>query len=132
MDQSQNRGCGSRSKAQEIKEPLARKILKSWAHYNYRENHARIFFLSTKHPSSTKPLKSAPAPASGTASPMVTIESDLGKTAQKDSQPLQPGDVPATWADVDDLIANTGFSPATPIDKGITEFVKWYREYYHV
>ncbi len=60
------------------------------------------------------------------------LETALGKEAQKDFQPLQPGDVPATWADVDDLIADTGFSPSTPIETGIAEFVKWYRAYYKV
>lgn len=60
------------------------------------------------------------------------IESALGTEAQKDFQPLQPGDVPATWADVEDLMAATGFSPSTPIEKGIAEFVKWYRAYYKV
>ncbi len=58
------------------------------------------------------------------------IESALGKTAQKDFQPLQPGDVPATWADVENLMTVTGFSPSTPIEKGIAEFVQWYQDYY--
>jgi UDP-glucuronate 4-epimerase len=44
--------------------------------------------------------------------------------------PLQPGDVPATFADVDDLVADVGFAPSTPIEEGIARFVKWYRDYY--
>lgn len=60
------------------------------------------------------------------------IEKALGKTAQKDFQPLQPGDVPATWADVNDLMETTGFSPATPFEKGIDEFIQWYRAYYNL
>lgn len=60
------------------------------------------------------------------------IETALGKTAKKDFQPLQPGDVPATWADVEDLISVTGFSPSTPVEKGIDEFIQWYRAYYKV
>jgi UDP-glucuronate 4-epimerase len=43
---------------------------------------------------------------------------------------MQPGDVPATYADVDDLIADVGFKPATPIEEGIARFVAWYRSYY--
>jgi UDP-glucuronate 4-epimerase len=43
---------------------------------------------------------------------------------------MQPGDVPATFADVDDLRAAVGFAPATPIAKGIREFVAWYRAYH--
>jgi len=43
---------------------------------------------------------------------------------------LQPGDVVATYADVDDLIRDVGFKPETPIDVGIQRFVAWYREYY--
>ena len=45
---------------------------------------------------------------------------------------LQPGDVVATYADVDDLIKDVGFKPATPIKIGIQRFVDWYREYYQV
>ena len=46
--------------------------------------------------------------------------------------PMQPGDVPATYADVDDLVRDVGFSPNTPIETGIARFVEWYREYYDV
>jgi UDP-glucuronate 4-epimerase len=45
---------------------------------------------------------------------------------------MQPGDVPATYADVDDLTADVGFKPATPIRTGIERFVAWYRHYYGV
>ncbi len=58
------------------------------------------------------------------------IEDALGKRAKIDYQPMQAGDVPATWADVDDLIAATGFKPATSIKQGIQNFVDWYKEYY--
>ncbi len=58
------------------------------------------------------------------------IEKALGKTAQKEYLDLQPGDVVATYADVDDLMKDVGFKPATPIRVGIQRFVDWYREYY--
>ncbi len=58
------------------------------------------------------------------------IEKALGKTAVKNFLPMQPGDVPSTYADVDDLIKDVGFKPATPIEEGIHRFVQWYREYY--
>lgn len=58
------------------------------------------------------------------------IESTLGKTAIKNFMDIQPGDVPATYADVDDLIADVGFKPATPIADGIEKFVTWYKDYY--
>jgi UDP-glucuronate 4-epimerase len=58
------------------------------------------------------------------------LEGALGRKAQRNFLPLQPGDVPATCADVDDLMADTGFRPATPIEEGIVRFVAWYREYY--
>ncbi len=61
-----------------------------------------------------------------------TLEKCLGKTAEKNMLPMQPGDVPATYADVDDLIRDVGFKPATPIETGIERFVKWYREFYGV
>ncbi|NLC71851.1 MAG: NAD-dependent epimerase [Desulfuromonadaceae bacterium] len=59
-----------------------------------------------------------------------SLEKNLGRTADKIMLPLQPGDVPATYADVDDLIRDIGFKPATPIDTGIARFVDWYRAYF--
>ena len=61
---------------------------------------------------------------------IATIERAIGKPAIRDMMPMQPGDVPATFADVDDLIRDVGFKPATSIEVGIENFVKWYREYY--
>jgi UDP-glucuronate 4-epimerase len=63
---------------------------------------------------------------------IAVIESVLGRTAQKQYLDMQPGDVPATYADVDDLAADVGFKPATPIRTGIERFVDWYRSYYGV
>jgi len=60
------------------------------------------------------------------------IEDCLGKKADKTMLPLQPGDVPKTYANVDDLIRDVGFQPATPIEEGIGNFVNWYREFYQV
>ena len=61
-----------------------------------------------------------------------TIEDALGKKAKKNMLPIQPGDVPATCADIDDLVRDTGFRPATRLREGIKKFVDWYREYYGV
>jgi UDP-glucuronate 4-epimerase len=58
------------------------------------------------------------------------LEKTIGKTVEKRSLPMQAGDVPATFADVDDLTEAVGFKPATPIEVGIERFVAWYREYY--
>ena len=60
------------------------------------------------------------------------IEKALGMQATKLLRPLQPGDVPATYADVSELTAWTGFKPGTPIDVGVARFVEWYRGYYRV
>jgi UDP-glucuronate 4-epimerase len=60
------------------------------------------------------------------------IESALGMTAQKNLLPLQDGDVPATYADVDALRDWVGFAPATDVRSGVARFVAWYREYYKV
>jgi UDP-glucuronate 4-epimerase len=59
------------------------------------------------------------------------LENTLGKKALKNLLPLQPGDVPSTYANVDDLISEVGFKPDTPIERGIERFVEWYRSYYH-
>ena len=59
-----------------------------------------------------------------------TVERALGKTAQKNFLPMQAGDVPLTYADVDDLIKDVGFAPSTSLEVGIEKFVQWYRSYY--
>lgn len=61
-----------------------------------------------------------------------TLEKCLGITAKKNMLPMQPGDVPETYADVDDLIRDVGFKPATPIEVGIARFVDWYRAYHRI
>ncbi|MBA2481705.1 MAG: NAD-dependent epimerase [Planctomycetes bacterium] len=61
---------------------------------------------------------------------IAAIEAALGKTAKLNLLPMQPGDVAATAADVEDLAAAVGFRPATPIADGIARFIAWYREYY--
>ncbi len=58
------------------------------------------------------------------------LEDALGKKAKKNLLPLQPGDVPATYANVDDLVRDVGFKPATSIEDGIKRFVEWYKGYY--
>ena len=60
------------------------------------------------------------------------LEQALGMQAQKILLPMQPGDVEATWADIDALNQATGFAPSTPLAVGIANFVAWYREYYHI
>lgn len=59
-----------------------------------------------------------------------TLEQILHKKAVKNMLPMQPGDVPATFADISDLTALTGFKPKTSIKKGLSKFVKWYKTYY--
>lgn len=60
------------------------------------------------------------------------LEDHLGTEAEKEFLPLQPGDVPATYADIDDLNRDFGFKPVTSFQEGIRRFVEWYREYYRV
>ena len=60
------------------------------------------------------------------------IEDAIGRPAQKEFLPLQDGDVPATYADVSELEAWTGFRPRTPVREGIARFVQWYRDYFKV
>lgn len=61
-----------------------------------------------------------------------TLEKHIGKQAQKNLLPLQPGDVPDTYADVEALIQAVDYRPSTPLDNGIANFIQWYRDYYHV
>jgi UDP-glucuronate 4-epimerase len=58
------------------------------------------------------------------------LEKEFGRTALKEMLPMQPGDVPATYADVEDLMRDVGFRPATAIEDGIARFAKWYRDYH--
>ena len=59
------------------------------------------------------------------------VEKCVGREAQKNLLPMQPGDVPATFADIDALVRDTGFAPSTPIEEGVSRFVDWYRAYYN-
>jgi UDP-glucuronate 4-epimerase len=61
-----------------------------------------------------------------------TLEDCLGRKAEKNLLPPQPGDVPATYADVDDLIRDVGFKPVTSIEDGVRRFVDWYQSYYRL
>ena len=61
-----------------------------------------------------------------------TLERCLGREAEKDLLPLQPGDVPDTYANVDDLVADFDYKPATSVEDGVARFVDWYRDYYDI
>jgi UDP-glucuronate 4-epimerase len=58
------------------------------------------------------------------------LERALGRSAIKNLLPMQPGDVPSTYADIEELRDATGFSPSTPLEEGIRRYVAWFREYY--
>jgi UDP-glucuronate 4-epimerase len=60
------------------------------------------------------------------------IENSLGKKAIKNFLPMQPGDVPATWADVSDLVRDLGYAPSVDVREGVRRFVEWYREYFGI
>lgn len=60
------------------------------------------------------------------------LEDCLGQKAEKNFMPMQPGDVPATYANVDDLVKNFDYKPGTTLESGIEKFVKWYRQYYNI
>ncbi|HUF73630.1 MAG TPA: NAD-dependent epimerase [Gammaproteobacteria bacterium] len=60
------------------------------------------------------------------------LEECLGRKAEKNLLPMQPGDVPDTWADVEDLVEDVGFRPAIPVEVGVKRFVDWYLDYYKV
>jgi UDP-glucuronate 4-epimerase len=60
------------------------------------------------------------------------LEKEFGRAAAKEMLPMQPGDVPATYADIEDLARDIGFRPATTIEDGVARFAKWYRDYHHL
>lgn len=61
-----------------------------------------------------------------------TLEKAIGRTAKKEFLPMQAGDVYQTYADVSDLAHDFNFKPSTSIEDGLTEFAKWYKEYYNI
>jgi UDP-glucuronate 4-epimerase len=63
---------------------------------------------------------------------IVVLEQCLGRKARKNMLPLQLGDVPDTWADVEDLVTDVGYRPSTPVELGVRKFVDWYLDYYKV
>ena len=60
------------------------------------------------------------------------VEKSLGRKAKKNFLPLQPGDVPNTWADVDDLVENFGYAPSVTVQEGVEKFIRWYTEFYDI
>jgi UDP-glucuronate 4-epimerase len=63
---------------------------------------------------------------------IAVIEDCVGKKAIVNMLPMQPGDVPDTWADTEALVRDTGYQPATPIEEGVRNFVDWYVDFYSV
>ena len=63
---------------------------------------------------------------------IAALEKVLGKKADKEFLPLQAGDVPATYANVDDLVEQFNYKPSTSVEDGISHFVSWYRDYFKV
>jgi UDP-glucuronate 4-epimerase len=63
---------------------------------------------------------------------ITAIENALGKEIEKNMMPLQAGDVPSTYANVEDLVENLDYQPNTPVQEGIDKFVTWYREFFKV
>ena len=58
------------------------------------------------------------------------LETSLGKVAEKELLPLQPGDVPDTYADVDDLVEEFDYKPSMSVKQGVENFAKWYKQYH--
>jgi UDP-glucuronate 4-epimerase len=58
------------------------------------------------------------------------LEQCLGRKVEKVLLPLQTGDVPDTWADIEDLVRDTGYAPQTTVEEGVLRFVEWYLDYY--
>ncbi|MBH0205117.1 MAG: NAD-dependent epimerase [Nitrospira sp.] len=118
--------------------------------FTYVDDIVEGIIRTLDHPATVNPAWSGDKPDPGTSSAparvynignhqpvellhfIEVLEKALGKKAEKKLMPLQPGDVPATYADIEDLTRDVGFVPATPIEEGIAHFVKWYREFYRV
>lgn len=118
--------------------------------FTYIDDIVEGIIRTLDHPATANPSWSGEKPDPGTSSAPARIynignhqpvellhfievlEEALGKKAEKNLLPLQQGDVPATYADIEDLTLDVGFKPTTPIEEGIPRFIKWYREFYGV
>jgi UDP-glucuronate 4-epimerase len=63
---------------------------------------------------------------------IIALEEKLGRKAIMNMLPMQPGDVPGSWADSGDLVRNFGYKPSTSVKEGISRFVDWYTDYYKI
>jgi len=63
---------------------------------------------------------------------ITTLETAFGKTTEKELLPIQPGDVPDTYADVQALVNDTGYQPSTSLEDGVATFAAWYNDFYQV
>ena len=79
----------------------------------------RIFNVGNNHPEQLRKV-------------VAVLEKEFGRKAKTELLPMQPGDVPATYADIDDLKREVGFSPSTSIEDGIARFAAWYRDYHQL
>ena len=116
--------------------------------FTYIDDIVEGIIRTLDHPATANPSWSGERPDPGTSSAPARIynignhqpvelldligvlEQAVGKKAEKRLLPIQPGDVPATYADIEDLTNDVGFRPNTPVEVGIPRFVKWYREFY--
>lgn len=117
--------------------------------YNYGKMKRDFTFVDDITEGLVRVLRRAPVAGEGHAAPyrlynignnqpvelldfIKVLESLLGRKARVNLLPLQPGDMEVTCANVDDLIRDVGFRPATPIETGLARFVEWYRDYYKI
>jgi UDP-glucuronate 4-epimerase len=80
---------------------------------------ARIYNVGNNHPEELTHV-------------VAVLERELGRAAVREMLPMQPGDVTETFADVAELMRDTGFKPQTSIEDGLADFVAWYRDYYRI
>ena len=80
---------------------------------------ARIYNVGNNHPEELTHV-------------VAVLERELGRAAVREMLPMQPGDVTETFADVAELMRDTGFRPQTSIEDGLADFVAWYRDYYRI
>ena len=116
--------------------------------FTYVDDIAEAIVRLADHPAQPDPAWSGAHPDPGTSSApwrvynignnnpeqlmhvVSVLEKALGREAKKELAPMEPGDVPSTYADVDDLMREVGFRPSTSIEDGIARFVQWYREFH--
>ena len=127
---SQNRRCNMKERCATLRSESRRGAIPPAKKVKFAAKFTQTMFVASSSPAPFRVYNI------GNNSPVkledfiLAMEKALGKKAIREELPLQPGDVPDTWADSSDLEKDFGYKPSTTVEEGINKFITWYRDYY--